>query len=81
MIMDRDVDAITAVLSSINAVLKNKAAMLLWALIILGSVLVGFLTLFLGFIVTLPVIGYASWRGYRETIIGDEWQQDPETAA
>lgn len=81
MIMDREVDGITAVLTSINAVLNNKAAMLLWALIILGSVLLGFLTLFLAFTVTLPVIGYASWRGYRETIIGDEWEQDPETAA
>jgi uncharacterized membrane protein len=81
MIMDREVDAITAVLSSVNAVLKNKAAMLLWALIILGSVLLGFLTLFLGFVIILPIIGYASWRGYRETIIGDEWQQDPDTAA
>lgn len=81
MIMDREVDAITAVLTSVNAVLNNKAAMLLWALIILGSVLLGFLTLFLAFVVTLPVIGYASWRGYRETIIGDEWPQDPETAA
>lgn len=80
MIMDREVDAITAVLSSVNAVLKNKPAMLLWALIILGSVLLGFLTLFLAFVVTLPVIGYASWRGYRETIIGDEWPQDPDTA-
>lgn len=81
MIMDREVDAITAVLTSINAVLNNKAAMLLWALIILGSVLLGFLTLFLAFVVTLPVIGYASWRGYRETIIGDEWPQDPDTAS
>jgi hypothetical protein len=30
-----------------------------------------FLTLFAAFLVTLPVIGYASWRGYQETIIGD----------
>lgn len=79
MIMDREVDAITAVLTSVNATLKNKPAMLLWALIILGSVLLGFLTLFLAFVITLPIIGYASWRGYRETIISDDWPQDLDT--
>ncbi|MDQ5770557.1 hypothetical protein [Thiothrix subterranea] len=26
-------------------------------------------------------IGYASWRGYRETIISDEWEQDPDTVS
>lgn len=80
MMMDRDVDAITAMLTSFNAVLKNKPAMLLWAGILLASVVVGFLTLFVAFLATLPVIGYASWRGYRETIISDEWEQDPDTA-
>lgn len=81
MIMDRDVDAITAMLTSFNAVLKNKKPMFLWAMIILASTLIGFLTLYAAFLFTLPIIGYASWRGYRETIVSDEWPQDPDTAA
>lgn len=81
MMMDRDVDAITAMLTSFNAVLKNKPAMLLWAAMLVASVVIGFLTLFAAFLVTLPVIGYASWRGYRETIISDEWEQDPDTVS
>jgi uncharacterized membrane protein len=79
MMMDRDVDAITAMLTSFNAVLKNKPAMLVWEVIILASILIGFLTLFAAFLFTLPIIGYASWRGYKETIISDEWPQDPDT--
>ncbi|MEZ5476086.1 MAG: DUF2189 domain-containing protein [Thiolinea sp.] len=79
MMMDRDVDAITAMITSFNAVLSNKKPMLIWGLIILGAILFGFLTGFIGLMVTLPVIGYATWRGYRETIIADDWPQDPET--
>lgn len=79
MIMDRDVDAITAMLTSFHAVLANKPVMLVWGLIILGGILAGFVTGFAAFLVTLPVIGYASWRGYREVIIADEWSQDPDT--
>lgn len=68
MIMHRDVDSITAIVTSINAVLRNKMAMMLWlALIVLGLV-VGMLTAFVGLIVILPVIGYGAWHGYLETI-------------
>jgi uncharacterized membrane protein len=68
MIMHRDVDAVTAVVTSINAVLRNKAAMLVWILIIVGAVGLGFVTGFLGLIVTIPLIGHATWHGYLETI-------------
>ena len=44
-----------------------------------GYFLIGFLTLFAAFLFTLPIIGYATWRGYKETIISDEWPQDPDT--
>ena len=68
MIMHRNVDSITAIVTSINAVLRNKAAMLVWLTIILLGLLIGVLTAFLGLIVILPVIGYAAWHGYLETI-------------
>lgn len=68
MMLDRSTDAITAGLTSINAVLQNKPAMLVWAALILGLVLVGVLTAYLGLAVVLPLIGHATWHGYRETI-------------
>ena len=68
MIMHRDVDSVTAIVTSVNAVLRNKGAMIVWlALIILGLVL-GVVTAFVGLIVIIPVIGYATWHGYEETI-------------
>ena len=68
MIMHRDVDAVTAVVTSINAVLRNKKAMAVWILIILAALLAGILTGMLGLAVTLPLIGHATWHGYLETI-------------
>lgn len=79
MIMDRDVDAITAMLTSFNAVLRNKSAMLVWALLIVLSLLIGFATMFIGLMFFLPIIGHATWHGYRETIIADDWPQDAHT--
>ncbi len=79
MIMDRDVDAVTAMLTSFNAVLRNKPAMFVWAMAIVIGMLFGFMTFYLGLMVILPIIGHATWHGYRETIIADDWPQDPDT--
>ena len=76
MIMDRKTDAITAVVTSVNAVLSNKKTMLLWALIIVAFVAVGFLTFFIGFIVFLPLIGHATWHAYRDTIDASQWPEN-----
>ncbi len=68
MIMDRRVDAITAVVSSINAVLRNKPAMLTWGALIVAGLLIGFATFMIGLTVIIPVIGHASWHAYRAAI-------------
>ena len=71
--MHRDVDSITAIVTSINAVLRNKGAMALWLTMIVASLLLGLVTAFVGLIVIIPVIGYAAWHGYLETIDADEF--------
>jgi uncharacterized membrane protein len=76
MIMDRKTDAITAVITSVNAVLRNKLTMLVWAMIIVSFVALGFLTFFIGFIVFLPLIGHATWHAYRETIDASDWPEN-----
>jgi uncharacterized membrane protein len=68
MIMHRDVDSITAIVTSINAVLRNKLAMIVWLTIVVVSLLIGVVTAFVGLIAIVPVIGYAAWHGYLETI-------------
>lgn len=76
MFMERKVDVVTAVVTSVNAVLRNKAVMLLWGALIVLFSLLGFLTGTL--FVTLPLIGHATWHAYQETIIADDWPKHDE---
>jgi uncharacterized membrane protein len=73
MLLDRKADPITAVVTSVNAVLRNKAPMLVWGGLIGASLLLGFATAFLGFLILMPVIGHATWHAYRETIDASAW--------
>jgi uncharacterized membrane protein len=73
MIADRDVDMITACISSLNAVLRNKPAMLLWAVLIAVLTAVGFATAFIGLVVIMPWLAYATWHAYRETLQPGDW--------
>jgi uncharacterized membrane protein len=78
MIMDRKVDSISAVVTSVNAVLRNKQPMFVWACLIGLSVVLGFATAFVGFAVLLPLIGHATWHAYEDTIDASGWQQNAE---
>jgi uncharacterized membrane protein len=80
MILDRKVDSITAVVTSVNAVLRNKPAMLIWAALIGIALLLGFATGFLGFAILLPLIGHATWHAYNEAIDASAWQKNEPVA-
>ncbi len=69
MIMHMDADGATAILTSINAVLRNKRVLALWALLIFVLTAAGIATALIGLAITTPVIGYATWHAYRDTII------------
>jgi uncharacterized membrane protein len=73
MIADRDVDMVTAAVSSVNAVLRNRAVMLLWAAMIVAITIIGFATALLGLDVLMPWLAYAAWHAYRETLDANEW--------
>ena len=66
---DRDIDFITAMITSVRCVSTNPAHMIAWAVLIglmlLFSILTGLLALF----VVLPVLGHASWHLYRRLIV------------
>jgi uncharacterized membrane protein len=73
-IANRDVDVVTAVVSSINAVLRNRRVMFLWALLVAFLTGVGFATAMVGFIVIIPWLGYATWHGYRAALDVSGWE-------
>ncbi len=77
MIADRDVDMVTAGVSSANAVLRNKAVMAIWAALIAALTLVGFVTAYLGLVVIMPWLAYAAWHAYRETLDASGWPSLP----
>ncbi|MBT8053905.1 MAG: DUF2189 domain-containing protein [Gammaproteobacteria bacterium] len=72
-IANRDADVITAVVSSVNAVLRNRWTMAFWAVLIVIFTAIGFATAFLGFIVIIPLLGYATWHGYRDALDVSDW--------
>ena len=76
-IANRDVDVITAVVSSVNAVLRNRWTMALWGIIVVVLTIVGFVTAMAGFIVIIPWLGYATWHGYRAALQVDGWDTLP----
>ncbi|MFZ4626466.1 MAG: DUF2189 domain-containing protein [Rhodoferax sp.] len=69
MILDRDTDAITAAITSIEVVTNNTAVMLLWAaLLALLITLSLLLPLAVGLVVAGPLLGHASWHAYRGSV-------------
>jgi len=73
MIADREVDMVTACISSVNAVLRNKLPMLLWASLIALLTAIGFATALLGLVLVMPWLAYATWHAYRETLDAEAW--------
>ena len=80
MIVDRDADMVTAVLSSIHAVLGNKAAMFVWAACIAALTALGVATAFLGFVVLMPWLAHSAWHAYRETLRTDAWPDSSDAS-
>jgi uncharacterized membrane protein len=68
LLLDRNVGAATAVLTSIRAVLANPMTMALWGLIVAGALVIGSLPCFIGLIVVLPVLGHSTWHLYRAVV-------------
>jgi len=66
MLMDRRVDAFTAMAKSAEAVIINPKPMALWAALIAGFIALGISTIGAGLIVAFPLIGHATWHAYRD---------------
>jgi uncharacterized membrane protein len=71
LLLDRDVGAAVAVLTSIRVVAANPVTMALWGLIVAALLLIGSIPFFLGLTVVMPVLGHATWHLYRRTVEPD----------
>ena len=70
MLMDRKVDVLTAAYTSLRAVKHNPGVMLRWAAIIAVVTFAAIALGFIGLLISMPLIGHASWHAYRETVGG-----------
>ena len=68
MIIDRHVDASTAIKTSLRVSLKDLPALLVWAALIVVLVAIGFATYLVGMVVIFPLLGHATWYAYRDLV-------------
>ena len=72
LLLDREVGAAVAMLTSLRVVMRNPLTMALWGVIIAALLVIGTIPLFLGLAVVLPVLGHATWHVYRKAVVADE---------
>jgi uncharacterized membrane protein len=60
--------ALKSIQASVKAVLVNPLTMALWGLIVAGSLAIGFLLMFAGLAVVVPVLAHSTWHLYRKVV-------------
>jgi uncharacterized membrane protein len=68
MMLDRNQDTVTAMLGSFLALVRNLPVMLVWAALIVLLTAIGIATALVGLVVTMPLVGHATWHAYRALI-------------
>ncbi len=72
LLLDRkEMHVIHAMVISVKAVRANLWPMLLWAWLVAMFIGVGLATAYVGLIVTLPLIGHATWHAYKDIVDWD----------
>jgi len=71
LLLDREVGAAVALLTSVRVVLANPLTMAFWGGIVAALLVIGSLPLFIGLAVTLPLLGHATWHLYRKAVVPD----------
>lgn len=72
ILLDRNVDFITAMITSVRSVAKNPVPMLMWAAIIAALLMAASVPFFAGIIIVLPILGHTSWHLYRKLVAPEE---------
>ena len=69
LVVDREVDFVTAMTASMRAVAANPRPMLAWAIVIGAGLAIAFVTLFVALVAIFPLLGHATWHLYRRVIV------------
>ena len=68
LLLDKELDFVTAMLTSLGTVRRNLWVMLSWGVVIAALTFAAMLPALLGLFVVLPVLGHASWHVYRRAL-------------
>jgi uncharacterized membrane protein len=69
LLLDRDVDVVTAMITSVRAVMASPLPAIGWAIVIVLLLIVACLPFFLGLFVVLPILGHTTWHLYRKIVV------------
>jgi uncharacterized membrane protein len=69
LLLDQDVGIYRAMGTSLRVVVANPVTMAVWGLIVAGGLAIGFMLVFAGLLVVMPVLGHATWHLYRKVVI------------
>ena len=68
LLLDKNVDFVTAMITSIKAVGKSPRVMLAWGAVIGAMTLISIAPAFIGLIFVFPVLGHATWHLYERLV-------------
>ncbi len=68
LLLEREVDFVSAMILSVKAVLGNLGVMVLWGTVIAVLLFLAMIPIFLGLFIALPVLGHATWHMYRRLL-------------
>ena len=68
LVLDRKVDAPTAIITSVRAVIANPIQMAAWGLIVAIFLVAGSLPFLFGLAIVMPILGHATWHLYRKVV-------------
>ena len=74
LLLDRDLDVVTAMITSIRAVTASPVAAVGWAITIVLLLIVALVPFFLGLVVVLPILGHTTWHLYRKIVVSEQTQ-------
>lgn len=69
LLLEEDRDFITAMITSVRAVVTSPVPMIGWAFVVTALLIVSMVPAFLGLIVVLPVLGHTTWHLYKKCVV------------
>lgn len=75
LLLDREVDFVTAMITSFQTVTANPVPMIAWAVLIVVLTFLAMLPAFIGLFIVLPLLGHATWHLYDQIAYGTSLEE------